>query len=529
MKNFKKIWGKLKNFSRVEILRLILSPLTNLIVGPINFCIFLVRLTVLTKHKGDQFSRFSGIPSLNCFFYWTQALNIQKYGKNGVSPNLQSGEFKINSLFHLTHTSLYLFWKHGNIVVLMSFVFFSLTPLYFLYGKDELILKFLPFIILFSPIIYSAIDRMNYGSLGWAIFPLFIYLINTGLYFLAAIVLLLSLQLCFTAVVFGAIIFFINIVAKDNYTAIIYIIPVIMAVANRLRLSAGGFNEIVLLIGADAGKALYSRKKEFNLISFYYCILFSAFLLLSFIDGNGLSITYYCGLLFCIFFMLNEANIVRIADPHSFLITLLAILMNEAHFSYSLWSTFGVVMFSYPIPYAGLFLGDPKVIDILPVRKPVYVTDIMDKQFEFLENIPSGEKILFCYNNPNGEYQKIFDGYRQVYEVLIYCANIRDILVTPDWYYIAANNTIKATEVWGRDYQTALENAKKINAKYIICYEHETAPLDMEFENSDQINVKATLDWKNLLSSLYPSPPFGTASTPHAPKWHIYEIKTNVT
>ena len=51
----------------------------------------------------------------------------------------------------------------------------------------------------------------------------------------------------------------------------------------------------------------------------------------------------------------------------------------------------------------------------------------------FLEPVKQSEKLFMAFDNPNGLYEKVFDGYRVLLELPLYVAATQEINYTSDW------------------------------------------------------------------------------------------------
>ena len=80
MNKIKKIIDK---YGYIFFMKLFLSTLFLIITTPFMIFKLLWNCRVLLQGKIDQYHRFSGIPAINCFFYWTQAYNLKKHKQVG--------------------------------------------------------------------------------------------------------------------------------------------------------------------------------------------------------------------------------------------------------------------------------------------------------------------------------------------------------------------------------------------------------------------------------------------------------------
>lgn len=88
----------------------------------------------------------------------------------------------------------------------------------------------------------------------------------------------------------------------------------------------------------------------------------------------------------------------------------------------------------------------------------------------FFEPVAAGKRILFLFDDPNGKYDNIFDGYRIILEPALFIATEQRIHLMPDWYCIFDYNYEGAETWWGRDPETGKRQMKAWDADYVMIY-----------------------------------------------------------
>jgi len=516
-----KINKVIKKYGYGIIFKIMLSPFSVIITTPFMMAKLIWNCRVLLGGKLDQYHRFSGIPSTNCFFYWTQAYNIKKFGKAGISNLLGLGNYKISKFFFVPKLGNYLFWKFSTVITLSCFFAFAVSHLLWILNADKIFSLCVTVVISFSVLLYSCIDRVNYNCLGWLFFPLFIWSIGSDYFLLSSIasgfIAYFSITVCIFSFIIGIIFYF----SEFNIYIIFSLMPAFILSFIRLypamKIGESGnvFLSILKLIGVVSRNVKYKRHKKISILGIYFSVLFASFLIIS-IYRNNLAFNSYLSviLIFILLLFLGEIALFRFADSHSYLISCWS-----ASASYTIVSGDPVLLATFlfisnPIPFFGLFITKNLPILRVPERRPVFVGNAISKVRKFLDGIRSGEKILFQFDNPNESYNKIFDGYRNFYELLLYCGNLNNLQVFPDWYFIQETNTPDGVEVWGRNLSDVHASRGKIPFNYFIAYETKLNPLPNEFHSDSRISKIRSLDLSTLRDDFFPDPPKGMEDDP---------------
>ena len=91
------------------------------------------------------------------------------------------------------------------------------------------------------------------------------------------------------------------------------------------------------------------------------------------------------------------------------------------------------------------------------------------------------KRVLFAFNNPNGQYEVIFDGYSQLYQLPIHVASEKSIHVIPTWYTVEETNYEGSINLWGRDENSIIKNLKNFNSKYVVIYQATNTKLETKW------------------------------------------------
>ena len=515
----KKIDRLLKKHGKIVSLKLLFSPIVLLFTTPLMMLKFWWNCRILLFGKIDKYHRFSGIPAINCFFYWTQALNLEKFGHNGVSNFIGLGNFELSKFFYVPKFGNYLFWKFSTLVTLISFTGFSISHLIWMIDSANNYPIYVSIIILFSVLLYSCIDRVNYNCLGWLLFPIFIWSIDNDNIILSLISAGFIGSFSITVGVFSFILSSVYFIYNLDFKYLYVILPLALIAFYRMY-PAFKFNikenhdstfiNILKQIGVFTNKVKYRRSKKISLLGIYFTILFSLYLFIALYQSNWKFNEYLTVLsIFILLLILGQSSIFRFADSHSYLISTWAVTATYTIYAHDPIVLGSFLIVSNPIPLFGLFCTNKLPILSVPERKPIYVGDAISKVCNFLSNINVGEKILFQFDNPNGLYNKIFDGYRNLYELFLYCGNLQNLHIFPDWYFIQETNTEDGLELWGRKLSDVFISREKFHFNYFIAYENDSNPLGVDFRNDSRIHLVHSLDLSCLTEDFSPDPPNG--------------------
>jgi hypothetical protein len=515
-----------KKFGILFFIKILLSPFSVILTTPFMTLRLLWNCKVLLHGSWGKYLRFSGIPSSNCFFYWTQALNLDRHGRNGISECIGSGNFKLSNWFHVSPVGHRLFWKMSTVVTLVSFIFFGLSHLVWIISQDSFFPIYVTAIVCLSSLLYSSIDRVNYNSLGWMFFPLFLWASHGEFFLLSAIVgffislfsITVSLYSVFVAIAFYFKAFEILYILSLIPLALLNLRQVgpIFLQKGKIDFSVNAFVNIAKQIGMLKKNVKYVRPKSLSLTCLYFSFLFGSFILIGFFRSSNPQ-TEWClflGVFFLFLLFLGQTGLFRFADPHSYYLSTWSVLAAHTINSQDFTMLLCFLFVSNPIPALGLFYSEKPLVFTVPFRKPINVAPAISIVEEFLNEVKISEKILFQFENPQGKYHNIFDGYRNMYEIFLFVGNKLRLNVFPDWYFIAENNYEGGIEVWGRSLQDAFEAKTMIDFNYFITYENEHNKLSSNYSTDSRISKVKSLDLSSLREVFTPDPPNGLGTNP---------------
>ena len=346
-------------------------------------------------------------------------------------------------------------------------------------------------------------ELQNYNAFGWLFFPLGIWGLYTGHYSVAALGWLLCSFGGFTAWFTGGALSFSLAMYTMTWAPLWALVPSILKMSLHFYplLQKGVLLEQLLSvakgIGAVKGNKKFKRNSSLtDVINFvYFTLLYGQFFAVYLFMGNAFDIVFASML---ILFGLNTLKIIRYADPGSIIMPVftISIVLLINNFSYEL--LFSWLFLANPVPYFLDFADQKKSIALVPKRKPFRLTPLFEEIENFFSDVKSGERVLFCFENPKGEVGKIFDGYRAILEAGLYCASKKDFHLLPDWYLVFEYNVSDSVKsFWGRSTEDVINNAKEWSAEYIVYYTEDCDELDSLLE-STRFELIQTLDWKQL-------------------------------
>lgn len=436
---------------------------------------------VLLYEPLGNFNGFYARRSINNFFYKTQWINFEYYGRSGTSPSIGLGKYPLSKWFHLTQISSCLYAKAGASVMLAGtifwigshFVWAGIAPLKYV--------TLIMFILFFSSTSYwMAFIIQNYNILGWMWLPIGFYAISTQQYTMASIIWLITSFLGFTTVFLVVISGMVLSFLWGSWLPLIVTMPAVIKTAfhgipflktGNLRTS---LRNTAKLIGLTQRGVRYKRKsmKKVDLFLLYTLLNYTlSSLLFSLLSGE----TPYLCLLAILLFILNKFFL-RFADEQSIMIFFLTALTLYEIRSQETWgiplllsaNMFPLFLFGFSKSTkwkeGGFSCFLPKIF------RPFNHSSFLNPIESFFCDVGEGAKVLFAFENPDNHYEKIFDGYREILEAFLFVASKNKFHLFPDWYSVAETNYEGANSFWGRSPEEISTNMETWNAQYAVIY-----------------------------------------------------------
>ncbi|MCB0685095.1 MAG: hypothetical protein H6561_22795 [Lewinellaceae bacterium] len=482
---------------------LILYPITALFVQPVLVVRSFIKCLRLFEGDFRHFSMFSPLQGLNTYFYKTRALNIFTYGKSGKSPFIGAGDYELARTFHYTLPSLYPFAVSSNVTIILGLIGLCVTQIVWWPVLDSHFFFWTGMVaIILSTHFYTSFLLQNYNVLGWALYPLLVYAIFYWQPYLAMWALLGVSFFSFTGWFIGSILIGLFALIHGDFAFMLTLLPAALKILllnmYPLFTTAQG-KQIVINIAKAIGlvktKTKYSRKKQFAKVrmgTIAYLIGLQLFFVLW---------VYYfhhepAGLLLAII-GLNLANTLafRFADDQTFTILFLIVGIATVFYYQDWWLMVPFWIANNPLPLA-LNIKSDNLFN-MPLVVPFDTRSIQNGIEQFLSPISAHQRVLMANRDPEGSYERVFDGYRYLMELPFYVANERQFLLLPDWWAVFEFNYEGAPDFWCQEPEEVSNKMQEWNASAVIIYQDTNKSLDPKWEAAG-FTPLTSLDWDDF-------------------------------
>lgn len=457
---------------------------------------------ILLNGEWHRYMGFDPANAINNLFYRTQWINLDRYGRSGVSPFLGLGDYPLKNWFHLSLLSSYIFSNAGAVTTLLGTLIWACSHFIWIDNVGGWWVFAVTVTLLFSTTSYSmAFARQNYQILGWMGLPAALHGVLFEQWALATLTWFAISIAGITPIFFAVPIMATISILNQTWMPIVVLIPAIVLTSSRflplLKDSGGGFASalfnVAKLIGVTNRKVRYHREmNRLSMSTFYFICLYLGLALLFWIFSGELPIFLFLGV---ILFLVNE-RFFRVADEQSLILINASLWTAEIIKYQNEWSLF--LLFWLAINPSGLFLSIQQLTlkkDSLniKVRPPFDTSPILDKIKAFLSVVGSGQSIYSAFNDPQGKYAKIFDGYRIIHEAYLCAAAENKIHLFPDWYAVAETNYEGAPQCWGRSIDEVQENCTRWGAGFALIYQESGSSLSYHWLG--KFKLVAEFDW----------------------------------
>jgi hypothetical protein len=483
---------------------------------------------VLLYGQWSRYSGFSPRNSLNSFFYKTQWLNINRYGRRGRSPVVGLGDHPLSRWFHLTLWSSFVYANAGAVTILCGtiawaighLVWASVTPWYWV--------VLICGTVLFSSTGFAmAFVLQNYNILGWMWLPIVFYGALADNLPLATLALLAGSFASITMVVSTSSLLFVLAVVTARFELLLVLIPAAIKLSTHLlpMLLDGGVKDglinVAKVLGFTDKEVRYKRtNRRFGFANSYFTVLYGIGCLLLWLSMKYFPILPVSALGL---FIINQ-RFMRFMDEQSCYILFLSSFAATVVLSSGSWygySAFVLVSNPFPLYLNISSLKKVKSLVRLPSLKPFNHSSLINALEEFLSPVPPQNRILMTFDNPGDNYWAIFDGYRILLEPALYVAAKKEIHLFPDWYSVTETNYQGSPALWGREREYVLQNMVQWKARYALVYEDSGSTLDPVLQQ--YFDLLATFDWNEWVPFLRNETPWPTDGVP--PTWYLLKKK----
>lgn len=520
-------YKKLLKLSFHEKIRIFFYPFFIIFEVPIAWIRSLWASRILLNGQWDRYMGFWPHNAINSLFYRVQWFNINKYGRYGISPVLGLGNYPLFAWFHLSLPSSYIYANAGAVTTLFGTTMWALSHIIWIDVIAWWWVLLLTGMLFFSSISYAlAFFRQNYQILGWMWFPLSMYLVGENYYVLASFAWLIVAFFAITPIFFAFIVVFMISIIQSDIFPVLSIIPSILFLSLRILplLRTDGFfdslNNIAKLIGANRKKVRYRREEIFfGVTNLYFIVLyFLSALIIILLNGS----VGFLPLVGVFIYFINQ-KICRIADTQSVFILITSLFTFSA--LQSVPSVPVALAFFLAVNPFGHFLYIQKFNDLH--NKAIYYcppfdhTELLRSVKIFFNKIAKSRRVYFAFNDPQGMYSKLFDGYNVIYQLPLLVASEKGVHMFPDWYAVSETNYDGSPPIWGREVEEVESICRHWNASYAIVYQSSKTELDEKWEKDfDLISV---IDWSDLIGYFNGFQPW--SSNLDIPKWFLLKLK----
>jgi len=459
------------------LMAILFYPVITLGTTPVRLVQTLWNCRVLADGKWAEYNGFNADKGLHTLFYWTQRINLLRYGRSDTSPILGIGDYFMGNFWHSSIPCLYAYWRLRPVAPLLGI--FGWWAGHFLWlfqaeTKSEWILIVIALTFV-STTFYSNIFVMqNYNALGWMFMPIGLYGWATGNWVLASLAWFGASFGSFTVVFLACILSVVSSLQTWFIMPVLSVLPAGFKLFTHFYpfLSKGSIwqsiQKAAKVLGLTKHNARYTRKNMgFNTYSLYYLAIYGQFIAIFWILNNTIPMLMLSALAIWII----NSMFARFADDQS--MHMLALSVAMATMLQAVSQGIGLLisfwLLASPLPLM-LRLPD-KVFTMVPKYRPFRVKPILQDIEDFLQPVSKGQRVLMAFDDPKGDYGKIFDGYRAILEAPLYVAACNEIHFIPDWYAVFEINYKGAPDFWGREVDDVKNQMKAWNVDYVVVYQ----------------------------------------------------------
>lgn len=513
-----------------NFIRFIFYPMTLFFTTPFRLIQSLAACRILARREWGDFSHFNPTMGLVSLFYWTHAFNFRKFGRKGDCPYMGNGRYSLSHGFHYSLASLHCFHKASNVTLLAGMFGWLLSHLIWINQVNSSWLLFIAALLAISTTFYfNVFGLQNYNSLGWALFPMGIYGIIHHQWLLVVFIWTMVSFYSTTVFLIAAILSLAGGLFDKNPDVVILVLtPGCLNILMHLYPSFQkgdwkiAIQNILQVIGViRSPKIKYKRYIKWGKLirDVYFLILYLQFLLVYFLLTKQLSLLFMMGL--TIYFL--NIHFLRFADEQSMymlmmsLATVLLLQTKEMLLIPSYW-----ILIS-PLPRSLDLIFLKNVFDQVPKFSPFYIRRLFEGMEEFLKTVRSDQKILMAFDDPQGNYNKIFDGYGILIQLPFYICSQKEILFMPNWTGIFESNTCSAPNLWGRTPPQVMDNVRYWGIDYVILYIKEGEGLNEDWEKLG-FEIKGKFSWRDYDNDMKGIRPYHG----NVPDWWLLKVPTHL-
>ena len=435
--------------------------------------------------------------------------NIEKWGHFGVSKNIANGHFKLATWFHIKHFSIKAYAQHSYLttiggVAIWVFSFFS-WPISMGYQYELFWIMNLSIILLLfsSMTFYQAFLYQNYNILGWMLFPIFFSALYHTQFGLLTLITAIMACVSLTSVIFASVFVLFSFFKTQNIICLLSFIPAgVICILPLFSLFKQGILLGTLKIYSSNLGAVKLTKNSYNRtpIKWYETILRISYYLLFAVCYLFFTDEYPFFTLIAIFLFIINQHISRIADIQSILIVVTSAMVTDFLIAPNQYMLAPLIISLNPmIGITHNNIKGERVYGWSTPMKPFDLGPIKRKVEEFLIPVQKGQRVFIAFDDPKGDYDKIFDGYRNLIEIFSVVATQKDFHIFPDWHLIFMHG--EQRQFWGRKPKEVSQIMNNWEADYVIIYETGQYDVHPQWDNSG-FQICNELNWKLLESEM---------------------------
>lgn len=515
-----------KKFGWKGLICLPFYPIIVFITTPIRLVQTMWASRILLDGRWGNYPHFNATTGLGYLFYWTRAINLYRFGRAGISPYLGLGNYPLSRCFNYSLPSLYAYWVAGAVVPLGFIWGWWLLHIIWIRQTTTFWLLLVMTLSLISTTFYlNAFRSQNYNAVGWSFFSLGLYGMVTDQWLITGLAWFAASFGSFTVVFFALILSLVLSIISWDVNSLLSVIPAVLKLLTHFWpffINGNTKNVIVSVLKAigviDTGvKYKRTTTKKFGIKNIYFSLLYFQFMFVSYFITYDFSVLFLTGF---IIFLLNS-TFVRIADDQSIYMLMFSLANVIMIQNTDLLLIFPYWLLVSPLPIT-IGLGIQKFYEV-PKLSPFSIEKFIKGMEEFLSPIKQSERVFMAFDNPNGVYEKVFDGYRNLLELLHYVATKKDVHYMPDWWSVFELNYPGAIDFWGRDPESVKNNAQYWHADYIIIYEDEGMELDVKKWEDLGFEILTKFSWSDYANEFKGE----KVCEGNLPDWYLLKIKTD--
>ena len=518
--------GFVSRYGWLSLMRLAVYPITVLVTTPIRLVQTLWASRVLINGRWGNYPHFSAHTALNSLFYWTRALSLYRFGRTGRAPYLGLGDARLSRFFFYSLPSLYAYWIAGAPTVLLGMLGWWLSHLIWLRSTEGYAVGIIMGLALISTMFYGNLALQNYNVIGWMFFPIGLYGLITGNWAMAGLAWSGASFSGVTIVVLAGMLSVVATILHKSFLPILVLLPAFALLASRFwpLFLHGNLYKVLLdvakAVGVNERKAKYRRagSKSLNLHVIYLLLLYIQFLFITFLLTRNIPFFFLSGILI---FLINSI-LLRFADMQSMYMLMFSLATCTVILEFQPWLLPSYWLLVSPLPRFFEFLTEERILDIVSPLSPFDIQPFLEGMQEFLTPVQKGQRVLMAFEDPYGNYENIFDGYRELLELPLYVSAVKEIHFMPDWWGVFELNYDNAPEFWGRDVVSVQKNVMDWKADYVVVYQNKGLELAPEWQQAG-FEQKCKFSWSDYAGQLR-----NYRLVRNLPDWWLLQVPKNM-